>query len=446
MKTQLSVRWLAATAVLTCWVWTTRAADYWVAPDGDDANPGTLEQPFRDPVQAAARLMPGDTLFFRQGRYRCRTSAIIGLAPARDGEPGRPITFRNHADEHVVIDVAETEWGLTSNGFDWIVFDGFEVTGRGRNNMKISAHHGRAKKGTGRHVTIRNCEVHGARSANILAVNTPFLTVENCRLHSSERSHGLYVAQGCHNAVVRHVTSENNRGNSGMQFNAAGGGITNVLAEANLLRGNAHGFSLMGVAHSVFRNNILFDNGYDGPRGSGGREIILWTYGSGDRPGALCDTVLFENNTVANLIPEGHRIRALVETRAGTRNVVFRNNAFVVRDRPVFALASFEGFVFENNALYNFAGAPHATGGGATLADFAALRSLRETGTVADDPRFANMVRGDFRLQPDSPLIGAGFAPPGEPKPDIGARMTVGGRPVGCRLPWRRETGRPEEK
>ena len=426
---------LAAVALLGVSV-AAESADYWVALDGDDANPGTLEQPFRDPVLAAEKLMPGDTLHFRQGRYRCRTGAVIALAPARDGEPGRPIVFRNHADEHVVIDVAETDWGLTNNGFDWIVFDGFEVTGRGRNNMKISAHHGRAKKGPGRHVTVRNCEVHGARSANILAVNTPFLTIENCHLHSSERSHGLYVSQGCHNAVVRHVTSENNRGNSGMQFNAAIGGMTNALVEANMLRGNAHGFSLMGVSGSVFRNNILFNNGFDGPRGSGGREVILWTYDTGDTPGAVCERNLFENNTVVNLVPAGHRLRALVESKAGTRAIVFRNNVFFIPRRPAFALASFETFAFEHNALFNIDGSPHVLGGG-TLADFARTQRLRETGTQVADPMFADMAGGDFRLRPNSPLKDAGAVLPDGTRPDIGARHAAPDRPIGCRLPWR---------
>ncbi len=439
--TGMHQHWIRAALACFCLALGVEAAEYFVAVDGDDNHPGTLQEPWRDPVRAAERLGPGDTLYFRAGRYRCRTGRVVGLAPSRDGEEGRPITFKNYQNEHVIIDVAETAWGLTNNGFDWIVFDGFEVTGRGRNNMKIANHHGQAKQGAGRHVTIRNCEIHGARSANVFAIRTPFLTIENCHIHSSERSHGIYLQVGCHNAVVRHVTSENNAGNSGMQLNAAGGGITNALVEANWLQGNAHGFSLMGVVDSVFRGNVLLNNGVQGPRGSGNREIILWTYDEDGEPGVRCENNLFEHNTLVHTMPPGHTVRCLVESKAGTRGTVFRNNVFVVRQRPVFALESFEGFVFEHNLLYTMNGAAHVLGAG-DLAAFAQANALRETGTLEADPGFRDMAAGDVRLAANSPGIGAGIAAhdadlPDGKAPDIGARPHGESTQIGSRLPWR---------
>ncbi|MCX7590657.1 MAG: right-handed parallel beta-helix repeat-containing protein, partial [Kiritimatiellae bacterium] len=203
MRFWLRIGALGAVLAVTPLV-TTRAVEYFVAPDGDDANPGTLERPFKNPVTAAAKLMPGDTLYFRGGHYKCRTDAVIGLGPSRDGEEGKPITFCNYNNEHVVIDVDGADWGLSNNGFSYIVFDGFEVTGGTTTyNMKISAHHGRAKSGTGHHVTVRNCEIHHSRNENLFAAGTPYLVVENCHLHHSSRSHGLYLQVGCHNAVIR---------------------------------------------------------------------------------------------------------------------------------------------------------------------------------------------------------------------------------------------------
>ena len=190
-----------------------RAREYYVAPDGDDAAPGTLEKPLKDPVKAARKLGPGDTLYFRKGEYRCRTSGIVGLAPSRDGEEGRAITFRNYNDEHVKLDVAGADWGVTNNGFSHIVFDGFEITGGTRTyNMKISAHHGRAKRGTGHHFTIRNCEVHHSRNENVFAYGTPYLTIENSkgttRSGASPDGKTWTIKMKAHNAYISRTESE----------------------------------------------------------------------------------------------------------------------------------------------------------------------------------------------------------------------------------------------
>ncbi len=50
-------------------------------------------------------------------------------APARDGQEGKPITLSRYKNEQVRIDVAGTDWGVTNNGFSYIVFDGFEIFG-----------------------------------------------------------------------------------------------------------------------------------------------------------------------------------------------------------------------------------------------------------------------------------------------------------------------------
>lgn len=415
---------LAVCVVGLMFVGSAWSKDYYVAPDGDDGGQGSLEKPFKSPVSAAAKLMPGDTLYFRKGTYTCRTDGIIGLAPSRDGEEGKPITFKTYNGEHVVINVGGADWGFTNNGFNWIVIDGFEITGGTKTyNMKIASHHGGAKKGTGHHVTIRNCEVHHSQNENIFCHSTPYLVIENCYLHHSTRSHGLYMQVGCHNPVVRHVTSEHNQGNSGMQLNATGGGITNALIENCLLRYNAQGFSTMGVQKSIYRNNVIFNNGFDGVRGSGWRELIMWTYGSADKPGTLCDGITFENNTFVNVVPPGHKLNNLVRSKSDTKNVTFRNNIFAVRGKPVFTLESFEGFVFENNCLQNIGGGSQVNSHG-DLAGFAKAKGLKESGTIAADPMFVDIDKGDLRLKKDSPCPKAGaFAG--------GAKVRIG-----AKLPW----------
>ncbi|MDF2925069.1 MAG: carbohydrate-binding cenc domain protein [Paenibacillaceae bacterium] len=82
---------------------------YYVAVDGEDSNPGTLEQPWRTIQKAGAMLEPGDTAVIRGGTYR------ESVKPARSGTAGQPITFRAMDDEQVIISGAEPVSGWTQH-------------------------------------------------------------------------------------------------------------------------------------------------------------------------------------------------------------------------------------------------------------------------------------------------------------------------------------------
>jgi hypothetical protein len=305
--------------------------------------------------------------------------------------------------------------------------------------MKISTGSGGKN---GHHITVRNCEVHHSDGECIFAQATPNITIENCHLHHSARSHGLYMQVGCHNAVVRYLTSENNFGNSGTQLNAAGGGLKNALVEFCLLRNNAQGWSLMGAQNCTFRHCILFNDGYEGPRESGRREIILWTYAEGSKPGTICEGNTFENNTIVNLVPATHKLNNLVQSKSGTKNTTWRNNIFYVRDKPIFTLDDFAGNVFQNNCFFVVGSAPQVAGAGA-LADFAKAHDLKADANLTADPLFTDVEKGDFSLKDGSPCIDAGVkteatVPVAGKSRDIGALERGQKVRIGCDLPWKK--------
>ena len=64
------------------------AAEYFIAPNGKDSNPGTAKSPWGTMDYAIAKLAPGDTLTFLPGRY------TGNLIPVRSGAQNAPITFR----------------------------------------------------------------------------------------------------------------------------------------------------------------------------------------------------------------------------------------------------------------------------------------------------------------------------------------------------------------
>ena len=81
---------------------TVQGREYYVAVDGSDSDPGTLEQPFRTIRKAAGVVRNGDTCYVRSGSYH-ETVALEDL----HGTADQPIVFAAHKDENVILDGSE---------------------------------------------------------------------------------------------------------------------------------------------------------------------------------------------------------------------------------------------------------------------------------------------------------------------------------------------------
>ncbi len=93
-------------------VWT-QAADYYVAVDGFDSNPGTIQQPLRTIGSAARKLQAGDTCWIRGGVYR-ETIKLTG-----SGQQDKPIAFARYQAEQVIVDGSDLvpgPWTVGDNG------------------------------------------------------------------------------------------------------------------------------------------------------------------------------------------------------------------------------------------------------------------------------------------------------------------------------------------
>ena len=59
------------------------AAEFFVAPTGNDKDPGTLEKPFATVQRAQAAVVPGDTVYLRGGTYVMKKEQIARRQRAR---------------------------------------------------------------------------------------------------------------------------------------------------------------------------------------------------------------------------------------------------------------------------------------------------------------------------------------------------------------------------
>jgi len=95
------------------------AAEFWISPQGNDANPGTRERPFtslvraRDVVRSAPqRGREPITVTLREGVYRLPETLVF--PPADSGSSNAPVVWRAAAGETVVI-----SGGIELHGLRW---------------------------------------------------------------------------------------------------------------------------------------------------------------------------------------------------------------------------------------------------------------------------------------------------------------------------------------
>jgi hypothetical protein len=72
----------------------------YLATNGDDSNPGTLDAPLRTIQRAVDLAQPGHTIYLRGGTYAPSTNIQL----VKNGTASQPITMRNYNGERVIVD------------------------------------------------------------------------------------------------------------------------------------------------------------------------------------------------------------------------------------------------------------------------------------------------------------------------------------------------------
>lgn len=114
------------------------SAQRYIAPNGDDTNPGTKEQPFGTFPKAISEAMPGDTIYVRGGTYNLTTT--ITISASKSGTEYQLITLTAFNDEIPILDFSGQSFGskgisLRSNY--WHI-KGLQIKGAGDNGMEIN--------------------------------------------------------------------------------------------------------------------------------------------------------------------------------------------------------------------------------------------------------------------------------------------------------------------
>ena len=114
---------------------TLKAATFFVAPDGDDTNPGTIDEPFATMQKGHDKASAGDTVFLRGGTYEISkgAAAAIGISITKSGKSDdERIYYWAYEDELPILDFSDLKLsggigaGIRVQG-EWLHFKGLEI-------------------------------------------------------------------------------------------------------------------------------------------------------------------------------------------------------------------------------------------------------------------------------------------------------------------------------
>jgi parallel beta-helix repeat protein len=257
---------------------------YYVAPGGNDSNPGTESLPWKTLTKAASTATANVTVFIKQGTYRER------LVPVNSGTPEGPIIFTSYPGDSVTITgvgmTPPTGWwaGLIwIQGLKYIKISGLRVTNsvnigidvENSSHITIEKNYVDSTYSSGMKVyasdnividaneVVRGC-IGSDLEECISVATTNLLEIKNNRVHDG-RSIGIDVKYGSTNAIVTKNEVYNQNGGIGIYIEAWTLHEFNIDVFDNFSHDNGIGFAVTsemgGLIEAVsVHHNVAYRN------------------------------------------------------------------------------------------------------------------------------------------------------------------------------------------
>ena len=234
------------------------AAEFFVAPTGNDKDPGTLEKPFATVQRAQEAVAPGDTVYLRGGTYVMKEEQIARRQRAwaymtflnKSGAPGKRINYWAYQNERPVFDLSAVKpVGRRIDAFytnaSWLHFKGLEVTGV---QVVIKGHtQSIGFENDGSHNIYEQLSIHDGQAIGIYSVRGS----DNLFLNCDAWNNWDY-------------TSENGKGGNvdGFGCHPTKGSTGNVFRGCRAWFNSDDGFDCINAQEAVtFENCWAFNNG-----------------------------------------------------------------------------------------------------------------------------------------------------------------------------------------
>ncbi|MEN3323222.1 T9SS type A sorting domain-containing protein [Mariniflexile soesokkakense] len=300
------------------------ATDYYVAPDGNDANSGDINNPVESIKRAQQLASSGDTVYIRGGLYTMRVDQIaqyssIWVYVTKLDKNG--INYFAYQDEKPVFDyqnIKPANYRITAffiNGSN-IHIKGIEIIGV---QVTITTH------------TQSECfEIQGSNN-----------TLENISMHNN-MAIGVYILRGSNNLILNCDAYENwdsvSQGGTGGNVDGFGchvrnGDTGNVFRGCRAWFNSDDGFDLINSGEPVLIDHCwAFYNGYSvgfAPRGDG-TGFKAGGYGKGGTPynDIISRYAPIPMNTIQFSIAVRNRLRGFYSNHHLNGNKWYNNTAY----------------------------------------------------------------------------------------------------------------------
>lgn len=441
---------------------------FFVAPDGSDDAPGSFDQPWATLQEAADRIRAGDTVYVRGGEYRLKERVLFEDM----GDPDRWTSIIGYPGETATLNCLDVLWDRSpervkkgwetyphdvgmllvhrcsrfivknlsleqsrARGFmaeygDHVEFLYNRVYRTYATGMRIGRARGPGYRAVGNVLVRPNCKEMGSRDNDELGVigrKPPLEGMDVGTLRDFEIAHNE-ICWGDKEAMLLDGSSKKGRVHhnyvhdlhnrpwvSSISPNGYGS-PEDIEIACNIVHdvGMGPGVGSEGGGHArriSIHHNVVFDVYW----------AALHVSGAWKNDASISDVSIYNNTLYNNGYLESNRRPAggvaLSFPREGLEgefhNIRVFNNIIVgSRDYAVSVIhgRDLEGHGIEvlNNLIDEWVDNTQGT----------AWEAVRGENLVIADPQFVAPENGDFRLQPDSPAIDAGYAPDGARDPD----------------------------
>lgn len=356
-----------------------RDADYYVAPDGSDSNPGTAQAPFRTLSEAVSVVAPGQTILLRGGVYdRDDVVTVDGLR----GTSEAGITIAGYPGERPVFSFS----GPTPGGWDYddgLVFNSVS------------------------HVTVENLTVRDSAHLGIQLTGDS----SNNVFRAITVTHNNLVGFGLYNGVTENrleqieATHNYDRQNGGSDADGIqiANSDFNTVVDAALYENGDDGLDLWESRNTSVERTISYRNGR-GEQGDGNGFKLGGGDGDGGGGQRIYRCVAFANRQF------GFNSNGATEPISVYNNTAWNNPS------------NYQFYDGEHELANNISASGQVSTTGPLVAEHNSWNlGITEPGFRSVDPESADFLR----LQASSPCIDAGREVDGVrhngPVPDLGA-------------------------
>jgi IPT/TIG domain len=408
---------------------------HFVAKSGSDHNSGTYDLPWRSIVKAVKSMGSGDIAYIMDGVEQTAVDDFdASLSISSSGSAGRPKALVAYPGAQATIGLENgTSYGLRTPDIEGGPFSNWTIAGltlRGRNesvslvrvsNWRLVANDISCPNGNG----VAAC-VEVERSMNIKVLGN---TIHNAgKPGASKHYHSLYFTTDSNHIEAGWNTISDNHSCRGIQFHSSPNGSNTGLNQYDLIVHDnvIHGQVCDGINFATIDpskgpvqayNNVIYHVGTGpDPQGDEANYACISSPGITNRGPRGSGTAEWFNNTLYDCGSRGGQSAGAFNVESGSPSVKLQNNiVYVTRSENYFEPGTeFSRVTASNNLWFGNGNMP-----------------ARSAASLNVDPKFVDLAKFDFHLQPASPAIRAGscggtlFDLDGLPRPE-GGRCDLG--------------------